>query len=216
VEVKDVDHSYSITPGDTTREIKLDPTACATVVPYGDSFSTAEATATAASTERLDIPLPSDDLATRANGGDLGETVAGLAGTVGSTVGGTVGGTVGEVGAGLGGVVGGLTGSGSSASAGSGSGSTPPIVAETGESLRNANDSTVNGATFPIDPVSGRPVIAFSERGIPVDPSSPTTWGGGAGGLYLTDGHSSVYAAIVQPLGEVQMRVFDMSSNTWK
>jgi len=74
----------------------------------------------------------------------------------------------------------------------------------------------VDGATFPIDPASGQPVVAFSERGIPVDPSDPSSLGSGAGGIYLTDGDTIVTAAVVAPLGEVQVMTFDPASNTWK
>jgi hypothetical protein len=73
----------------------------------------------------------------------------------------------------------------------------------------------VNGATFPVDPNDGRAVIAFSERGVAVDPAHPTAWGSGAGALSLTDGESSVYAAVVGPLGDVQLRVFDAGSAGW-
>ena len=74
----------------------------------------------------------------------------------------------------------------------------------------------MNGATFPVDPMDGRPVVAFSERGVAVDPASPTSWGSGAGGVYLTDGDTSVFAAVVGPLGDVQLRVFDEGSATWR
>jgi hypothetical protein len=77
-------------------------------------------------------------------------------------------------------------------------------------------DVVVNGATFPIDEASGRPVIAFSERGIPVDPQNPTNWGSGAGAIYMTDGKNAVYAAVVQPLGNVQLRMFDNVSGEWR
>jgi prepilin-type N-terminal cleavage/methylation domain-containing protein len=77
-------------------------------------------------------------------------------------------------------------------------------------------DAVVKGATFPIDDASGRPVIAFSERGIPVDPQNPTNWGSGAGAIYMTDGKNAVYAAVVQPLGNVQLRMFDNVSGEWR
>jgi prepilin-type N-terminal cleavage/methylation domain-containing protein len=77
-------------------------------------------------------------------------------------------------------------------------------------------EAVVNGSTFPLDVETGRPVIAFSERGIPVDPSSPTSWGSGAGAIYLTDGADAVYAAVVQPMGEVKLRKYDPSSAAWQ
>jgi hypothetical protein len=87
---------------------------------------------------------------------------------------------------------------------------------ETTVSDTRVADVVVNGATFPVDEASGRPVIAFSERGIPVDPTNPTNWGGGAGAIYMTDGKETVYAAVVQPLGNVQLRVFDNSTGEWR
>jgi hypothetical protein len=74
----------------------------------------------------------------------------------------------------------------------------------------------VNGSTFPVDEASGRPVIAFSERGIPVDPSNPTSWGSGAGAIYLTDGKEAVYAAVVQPMGGVKLRKYEPGTGEWR
>jgi prepilin-type N-terminal cleavage/methylation domain-containing protein len=87
---------------------------------------------------------------------------------------------------------------------------------ESTDSGTRVMDVAVNGATFPIDANSGRPVIAFSERGIPVDPANPTSWGSGAGAVYMTDGHSTVYAAVVEPLGNVQLRVYDSVKGDWR
>ncbi len=102
------------------------------------------------------------------------------------------------------------SGSGSSGSGSSGTGS------DTTVSEQRVADVVVNGATFPVDEESGRPVIAFSERGIPVDPANPTSWGSCAGAIYMTDGRSTVYAAVVQPLGNVQLRVFDRVTGQWR
>jgi hypothetical protein len=77
-------------------------------------------------------------------------------------------------------------------------------------------DSVVNGSTFPVDEATGRPVIAFSERGIPVDPGNPTNWGSGAGAIYLTDGQDTVYAAVVQPMGGIKIRKYDASAAEWR
>ena len=74
-------------------------------------------------------------------------------------------------------------------------------------------ETVVNGASFPVD-ADGRAVVAFSERGIPVDPNDPTSWGSGAG-VYLTDGET-VVGAVVSPLGKVQMHVFDIGISTWQ
>ncbi|MEX2204972.1 MAG: prepilin-type N-terminal cleavage/methylation domain-containing protein [Myxococcota bacterium] len=137
----------------------------------------------------MTIPLASQDLAVRGLGDD-----GGLLGGVGGLLGG----------------VGGLLGAPGEPSGGEEPEPTvapePPTLAET----------VVNGATFPIDAASGRPVVAFSERGIPVDPANPSSWGSGAGAFYVTDGHDTLYAAVVQPLGAVQLHAFDNASRKWR
>jgi hypothetical protein len=145
-------------------------------------------------------------------------------------VSGVVGGTV----AGVGSTVGGLIGSdGSDGSDGSGDNSGPgnnngsgiqadPTNTATISALDRVRSATVaetvvNGSTFPVDGASGRPVIAFSELGIPVDPANPNAWGSGAGGVYLTDANdTAVFAALVEPLGDVKLRAYDPASQTWK
>ena len=139
------------------------------------------------------IPVPAQDLAVR-----------GLAAPGG--LGGVVGGLVGGAGGMFSGLLGGLLGGGAP----------PPEPTVPPEETTTLADLVVNGTTFPIDEESGRPVVAFSERGIPVDPTSPTNWGSGAGAVYVTDGHSTVYAALVQPLGNVQLRIFDHASREWR
>jgi prepilin-type N-terminal cleavage/methylation domain-containing protein len=165
--VRDSDRSYSITPGDTARDIEFPPSACGKVELYGDVPSTP-----------LDLTLPVEDLSLRA-----AALAPGGPGPGGKTKGGKV----------KGGKVKG------------GSAPTAKVV-----------DAVVTGATFPVDATSGRPVVAFSERGIPVDPEDPTNWGSGSGGVYLlVDGQSAVYGALVQPLGAVVLRVSD-SSGDWR
>lgn len=227
VEVKDVDHSYSITAGDVTTEFRLPSSACNTVKPYAGG-SSSEGSST--------IPMPREDMALRAPdaaevgavasttraGSGLADTVSGL----GSTVGGTV--------AGAGSTVGGLIGSDGGSGSGSGSDNSGPgnnngtsIQADTTNTasisalapVRSATvaETVVNGSTFPVDGTSGRPVIAFSELGIPVDPANPNAWGSGAGGVYLTDTNdTAVFAALVEPLGDVKLRAYDPASQTWK
>ncbi len=135
------------------------------------------------------VPVPAQDVAVRAlaAGGGLGGVVGGVGGIVGGLIGGILG--------------------------GGGGGGAEPAVAPEAPMLA---DLVVNGATFPIDADSGRPVVAFSERGIPVDPASPTNWGSGAGAVYVTDGRNTVYAALVHPLGDVQLRVYDHVIGDWR
>ena len=243
VEVRDVDHSYSITDGDVTTDFKLSAGACRKVKPYDGSSSSSSTDATAAAPV---VPMPREDLALKATDAAevgavavrastaLGDTVAAAADTVGSAVSGTVDAA--------GAIVGGLTGgSGSSGSSddGSSSGSDDSGTGKsgTGKSLAvgqqtaiaadpsadlpprttTVADTVVNGATFPVDAVSGRPVIAFSERGVPVDPQNPNSWGSGAGGIYLTDSNNTaIFAALVEPLGDVKLRAYDAASQSWK
>lgn len=86
----------------------------------------------------------------------------------------------------------------------------------TGLRVETVAETVLFGATFPTDDLSGRPVIAFSERGIAVNPLTPDEPGSGAGGVYLTDGIEVVYAAVVQPLGNVQLRKYEPTRNEWR
>ncbi len=217
VEVRDADHSYSITEGDDTREFHLGSGTCGKVKPLGEGE-------TADKVENVRMPV--EDLAVRAPDASAVGAVASRASTVVGDLGATVGGVVGGV---LGGEVdnsgpGNSEDSSGSSGLGSANGQVGTTVAEmsptvAGLTRRDSKvlDTVVNGATFPVDAGSGRPVIAFSERGIPVDPSDPSSWGSGAGGVYLTDADgSAVFAALVAPLGEVKLRAYDSSSETWK
>jgi type II secretory pathway pseudopilin PulG len=218
IEVTDRDHSYSITDGDDTREFRLPSGSCQKVKPYAEDTS-AEAPTT--------MPMPREDLAAKASDASLVGAVASATGGLGSTVAGLVGGLVaggtsgssGEDSSGSGSSGSGSSGSGSSGSGSSGSGKSTiaTTVAETTLPPRTSTvaDTVVNGATFPVDATSGRPVIAFSEHGIPVDPADPNAWGSGAGGIYLTDG-TSTFAALVAPLGDVKLRAFDPASQSWR
>lgn len=207
VEVRDADHSYSITAGDDTREFHLPAGACSKVTPYGASDSPGETVV---------VPMPLEDLAVRApDAGSVGAVVSSVASGVGNAVAAAApGGSSGNSGSSSSSSEDEGEDEGSTASASSASAAAASVDAAT----RSATvaETAVNGATFPVDAESGRPVIAFSERGIPVDPTNPTSWGSGAGGVYLTDGSSTVYAALVAPLGDVKLRVFDTASQSWK
>jgi len=232
-EVKDVDHSYSITPPDQTTNIYLPSGSCNKVTPYNPA---------SAPTPLASVPMPTQDLAVRAPDAAAVGAVAvrTLAPVVASAVNTVVAGLTGS-GSGSGSSGSGSSGSGSSSS---GSGSDPNATSQSGSDdtsddgqgsqggsnsaagtagvmtadLRTSTvaQTVVDGTTFPIDPSSGQPVVAFSERGIPVDPSDPSSLGSGAGGLYLTDGDSTVTAAVVAPLGGVQVVTYDPASNSWK
>ena len=184
--VRDSDRSYSITDGDKVREFSLPPEACNKVKLYGQD---------ATATPFEDLRLPAEDQAV------LGQS---LLQTVASTT--TDPNTL----------VGGITDNSGEGSSSSGEDGSSEGSSETLLRTEEVAASVVNGSTFPIDQASGRPVIAFSERGIPVDPSRPTSWGSGAGAIYLTDGQDSVYAAVVQPMGGIKIRKYEPASQQWR
>ncbi|HTO70579.1 MAG TPA: prepilin-type N-terminal cleavage/methylation domain-containing protein [Myxococcota bacterium] len=228
VTVKDVDHSYTITPGDVQQEFHLPSSSCQKVQPYAPTTAPANLAA---------VPMPNDDLASRAPDATAVGAVAlrvlpNVASTLATTATSATTAVVGAVGSVLSGGSGssgsdssGSSGSsddGSSQGSSSGSGgpaaSTAELAVASTAMLRSSTvaETVVDGATFPIDPNSGKPVIAFSERGIPVNPSDPTSIGSGAGGIYLTDGDTGLSVAIVAPLGDVQVKTYDLASNSWK
>lgn len=94
----------------------------------------------------------------------------------------------------------------------------PEIVSEINEVLSDLKvaSNVVNGATFPIDAGSGNPMIAFTPRGVPVDPADPTEWGSGAGAFYLTNNRDAVYSAAVSPIGEITLTAYDPGTATWR
>jgi prepilin-type N-terminal cleavage/methylation domain-containing protein len=184
--VRDSDRSYTITAGDDVQDVTLPEGTCEKVKPYSEAESSTLG----------NLLLPIEDLSTRS---------LGLLGLEGEDDGDSEEDDDDSSGKGSGG-----KGSGGKGSGGKGSGEESTV------SDARVADVVVNGATFPVDGATGRPVIAFSERGIPVDPSNPTNWGSGAGAIYMTDGRSTVYAAVVQPLGNVQLRVFDNVKGQWR
>jgi hypothetical protein len=218
VEVRDADHSYSITPGDDTHEFHLPSGSCQKVQPVNTADSPTP------------MPMPREDLAVRAPDGSLvGAVVDTAASTLNSTTTAVTGAVTGlnggssNSGSGSSSSGSGSSGSGSSGSgsgsSGDGSGSMATTSADGTATLQprtsTVAETAVNGATFPIDANSGLPVIAFSEHGIPVDPANPNAWGSGAGGVYLTDG-TSTFAALVEPLGDVKLRAYDPASQAWQ
>ena len=78
-----------------------------------------------------------------------------------------------------------------------------------------AENLLTNGTSFGIDP-TGRPAVAFNERGIPVDPANPTDWASGAGGVYLTDNGKNVFGAVVSPLGDIRVIGYNPATSVWE
>ncbi len=74
----------------------------------------------------------------------------------------------------------------------------------------------LNGASFaPSGGGAGDPVIVFTSRGVPVHPDTPSEWGSGAGGYYLTNGKDKVVAILVAPSGRIRVRTFRPESGRW-
>ena len=67
-------------------------------------------------------------------------------------------------------------------------------------------------STFPNASFNALPTLGFTPQGLPVAVNGAATPGSGAGAVYVTDNQSSVYAAIVLPLGGVRVRVLDGSN----
>ncbi len=70
-----------------------------------------------------------------------------------------------------------------------------------------------NGTTFPN--FAGSPAVGFTPRGIPVNLTTTTVPGSGAGAFYITDNDKTVYATVLMPLGGVRVRVLDPILNNW-
>jgi hypothetical protein len=77
------------------------------------------------------------------------------------------------------------------------------------------SEAVTNGATFLVSEGDGVPAIIFDEHGMPVAVGSPQQWGTGAGGVYLTDNWTAVYAAVVSPMGEVSVQRYDAVTSNW-
>lgn len=91
----------------------------------------------------------------------------------------------------------------------------PVGLAVPGLPALDASGAMTNGTTFSVDATSGLPAVAFNERGIPVNPATPTDWATGAGGVYITNNNGSVYVAVVSTLGDVKVRSFNPSQGDW-
>jgi prepilin-type N-terminal cleavage/methylation domain-containing protein len=76
--------------------------------------------------------------------------------------------------------------------------------------------STVSGMTIPVDPDYGVPMIGFSPQGAAVTRLAPDNWGGGAGGVYVTDNDEMLLAVVVQPLGDVKTLAYDEGAGQWR
>jgi len=81
------------------------------------------------------------------------------------------------------------------------------------------NGDVPDGADFPDHFDLGVPAVGFTSAGLPFE-VTPTTdaieVGTGGGAYYMTDGRGAVFAAILLPLGEVRVRAYDPTTDTWR
>ena len=197
VEVRDADHSYSITNGDTTREFQLSSGACEKVKPFAaNSAQNADIAA---------VPLPVEDLAA--------STAAAASSNSGT---GNANGNNGNAN----GVSGNGNGNGNS-----GNGQRQRRLQHgvrhrlSGDHRRVAAGDRRRVGRERCD-LPGRcdgwpPGSRVLRARYPSRSANPTEWSSGAGAIYLTDGDSTVVAAVVAPLGAVQLREFDTGSASW-
>ncbi len=76
-------------------------------------------------------------------------------------------------------------------------------------------ESVSQGSSFDTDPATGVPAVGFTTQGIPVSMQTTTTFGSGAGAIYVTDNAGLVFAVILEPLGAVRIRALRPGTSTW-
>ncbi|HTO69667.1 MAG TPA: prepilin-type N-terminal cleavage/methylation domain-containing protein [Myxococcota bacterium] len=91
-----------------------------------------------------------------------------------------------------------------------------PTLDESTAVVNGDMTALVAGTTAPVDPTFGIPIIAFSTQGAPVTIAAPANFGGGAGGVYLTDNGELLFGIVVQPLGDVHTLMWDTAAGGWK
>ena len=220
--VRDNDRSYSLTPPDDVEDFTLDANVPSSVRQYGETDEVPI---------YQDMVAPIQDRSSSARGsssgsgsGSSGSSGSGSSGSGSSGSGssgsgsGGSGGLLGGVGELLGGLLGGGSGSGAGSSGSGSSGSSGSVSGSVEPESQSeiVKDIVTNGTTFSVSSTDGVPAIAFNERGIPVSPDSPQEWGTGAGAVYITDNENAVYAAVVSPMGEVEVQRYEPVTATWR
>jgi prepilin-type N-terminal cleavage/methylation domain-containing protein len=74
------------------------------------------------------------------------------------------------------------------------------------------------GTSFPDDPTSGLPGIAFNAQGMAITIGAGGTCGNGGtgtGGVYVTDNNTGVYAVVLAPLGSLKLYSLNPESLQW-
>lgn len=82
----------------------------------------------------------------------------------------------------------------------------------------------VNGTAFQADTTAsgthtaptGLFAVGFTPRGVPVDVDRFTVLGSGAGVFYVTDNQFNVYAVTLGGLGEIRVRTYVPTNDTWR
>jgi len=74
------------------------------------------------------------------------------------------------------------------------------------------------GTSFPADPGSGLPGVAFNAQGMAMTIGALGVCGNpgtGAGAVYITDNNTGVYGVVMSPLGSLKMFSLNPESQTW-
>jgi prepilin-type N-terminal cleavage/methylation domain-containing protein len=71
-------------------------------------------------------------------------------------------------------------------------------------------------ATIPHPAPTGLFGIGFTTRGIPVDLDNSTMLGSGTGAYYVTDNEFNVYAVTLGGLGEIRVRTYVPTNDSWR
>lgn len=97
----------------------------------------------------------------------------------------------------------------------------PAAALAPGDPAAGPLGGVATGSTFPVDATTGLRGVGFTSRGIPVQLAATPVpgagpWGSGSGAFYVTDNAGGVFAAVLQPLGEVRVRGLEGASGTWR
>jgi prepilin-type N-terminal cleavage/methylation domain-containing protein len=92
----------------------------------------------------------------------------------------------------------------------------PTVARAPGDPNGSSLGGIAKGASFPMDPSTGKPAVGFTTRGIPVPLNDPNAIGGGAGAYYVTDNVHAIYAIVLGSLGEVRVRSYSDATQEWR
>ncbi|MFQ5698725.1 MAG: Tfp pilus assembly protein FimT/FimU [Myxococcota bacterium] len=187
VVVRDNDASYSVTPGDSMRRVRLALQRNPDVYALGDAV----------------VPLWMNSVPM------LDSATSSTALAPGSAGSGTGSGPGPSSNSGPGSVRGPSSGPGSGLVVPSAPTGTSTLATPTLSSGLRA------GTSFPIDSSSSRPALAFNTRGLPVATDRPNTVASGSGVFYLTNASGALFGVRVNPLGAIEVHQWDGHAQVW-